>query len=251
VLLAGLIIVRTGSPAATAQEASTALAPLPAPALPGAVDEAALPASPIDSPLPAVPPAGTCTCGDRRGLSRWRWHRAHCKRQLQEHLLGYAEEFNEWPLGESVYAQARTQAANGLAARMVFYHYDFEEGTSQLNVRGRDKLATVAATLPSTFFPVVVERTPATPGLDVSRRAALVAQFAQGPFPVPAERVVIGPRIANGMTGIESLLIYQRQLSNLSSGGSISGGAASGFVGGGGSFDSGGLSGSAVSGGVR
>jgi len=34
--------------------------------------------------------------------------------------------------------------ANGNAARMVFYHYDFVEGTAQLNVRGRDKLVKVS-----------------------------------------------------------------------------------------------------------
>jgi hypothetical protein len=197
----------------------------------------------LDSPPTAVPPAGTCTCGNRHGLSRWRWHRSQCKQHLQEHFLGYAEEFNEWPLGESLYAHARTQAANGLATRMVFYHYDFVDDTSQLNLRGRDKLASVAATLPTTFFPVVVERTPAAPGLDQARRSALLTQLARGTFPVPAERVVIGPRIANGMTGLESVLTYGRQLSNLGSGGSIGAGAA-GAAG----FDASGLSGSAVGG---
>jgi hypothetical protein len=200
-----------------------------------------LPASPGDSPPSAAPPSGTCTCGDRRGLSRWRWHRAQCKRHLQENVIGYAEEFNEWPLGESLYAQGRTQVANGLAARMVFYHYDFEEGTSRLNLRGRDKLATVAASLPSTFYPVVVERTPATPGLDASRRSALLNQFAQGTFPVPAERVVIGPGIAHGMTGVESMVIYGRQLSNLGTGGTGGSGGTSPA-----GFDGGGLTGSAV-----
>jgi hypothetical protein len=250
-LFAGLLIAGTGASAATAQEApaapvaSTSLA---APTLPGAVSEGVLPAGPLDSPPTAVPPAGTCTCGNRHGLSRWRWHRTQCKRHLQEHFLGYAEEFNEWPLGESAYAHARTQVANGLAARMVFYDYDFVDGTSQLNPRGCDKLAAVAATLPTTFFPVVVERTPTEPGLDQSRRSTLLTQLAQGTFPVPAERVVIGPRIANGMTGVEANLIYyRRQLPNLSSGGSLGAGAAGGFVGGvGQGFDISGLSGSAV-----
>jgi hypothetical protein len=183
-------------------------------------------------------------------LSRWRWHRAHCKQYLQEHVLGYAEEFNEWPLGEALYAHGRTQVANGLAARMVFYHYDFIDGTNQLNVRGRDKLATVAATLPSHFFPVVVERTPKEPGLDQSRRVTLLAQFAQGNFPVPAERVVIGPSIAYGMAGFEAVnYIYPNQLNDLGAGGALGGAGAGGFVGGGQGFDAGGLSGSAGGGG--
>jgi hypothetical protein len=253
-LFAGLMIGCSGAAAARAQEDPMPVAALPAPTQPGTTNGGAVSPDPAKSPPTAVPPAGTCTCGERRGLSRWRWHRTQCKRQLQEHLLGYAEEFNEWPLGECVYAQARTQAANGLAARMVFYHCDFEEDSSRLNSRGLDKLATVAATLPTTYFPVVVERTPRAPGLDGSRRSALLAQLAQSRFPVPAERVVIGPPIAYGMAGVESIggppasMIYGRQLSNLGSGGLIGAAGASGFVGGGQAFDAGGLSGSAVSG---
>jgi hypothetical protein len=204
----------------------------------------------LDSPSTPVPPAGTCTCGNRRGLSRWRWHRTQCKRNLQEHFLGYAEEFNEWPLGEALYAHGRIQAANGQAARMVFYNCDFVDGTSRLNLRGRDKLAAIAATLPTTFFPVVIERTPAvTPeatALDQARRSVVVAQLARGSFPVPAERVVIGPGIAYGMAGFEAVnVIYPRQLANLASGGAV-GAVGAGAAG----FDASGLSGAAVAGAI-
>ena len=57
---------------------------------------------------------------------------------------------------------------------LVFYHYDFVDGTSQLNARGQDKLAKLGMYLPTTFAPIVVERTPKEPGLDESRRLALV-----------------------------------------------------------------------------
>jgi hypothetical protein len=254
-LFAGLMICGTGWATASAQEGPVSVAPLPAPTLPGPADggglAAPLPlaaAGPGSAPAVAPAPPGGCTCGDRRGLSRWRWHRTRCKRHLQEHFLGYAEEFNEWPLGESLYAHARTQVANGQAARMVFSHFDFVDGSPRLNARGRDKLAAVAVTLPTNFFPIVVERTPKEPGLDRARKSELLAELSQGSFPVPNERVLIGPRIAYGMTGFESILLYGRQVQNLASGGAIGGGGSTGFVGGGLGFDGGGLSGGAVGG---
>jgi hypothetical protein len=140
--------------------------------------------------------------------------------------------------------------ANGLAARMVFHQCDFVDGTSQLNYRGRDKLATIAAVLPTTFFPVVVERTPNQPDLDAARRELVVGELGRGSFPVAAERVVIGPRIAYGMAGYEAYTaIYPSQIRDLAAGGAA-GGTGGGFVGGGLGFDAGGLSGSAVTSGV-
>jgi len=257
-LFAGLMLAGAGAPAASAQEGPMAAAPLPAPTLPGLASEGGPASAPMvatagpefgPSAAPAAPAPGGCTCGNRRGLSRWRYHRIHCKRHLQDKFLGYAEEFNEWPLGEAAYAHARTQAANGQAARMVFYHYDFVDGTPQLNTRGRDKLAAVAATLPTNFFPIVVERTPKEPGLDQSRKSVLLAELGRGSFPVPAERVLVGPNIAYGMTGFEALnAIYPGQISNLASGGAIGGSGATGFVGGGLGFSAEGLSGGAVGG---
>ena len=133
--------------------------------------------------------------------------------------------------------------ANGNAARMVFYHYDFVEGTAQLNVRGRDKLVKVAQLLPATFLPVVIERTPSTPGLDEQRRAGLLAELCESRFPIPPERVLIGPPVAAGITGYEAIFVYGNQL------GALQSGVASGVGGYGGTpgLSGGGLSGSAVS----
>ncbi len=188
---------------------------------------------------PPGPPG--CSCGDRHGVSRWWWHRTQCKRQLQEWALGFPEEFNEWPLGSSLYAHGRTLVANGSAARMVFYHYDFVDGSAQLNVRGRDKLAKISQLLPATFFPVVIERTPATPGLDVQRRATVLAALSDSRFPIPPERLVIGPPIAHGLMGVEADVLFYNQLYSLSQGGAGIGGF-SGSQG----FDASGLSGGAL-----
>jgi hypothetical protein len=124
---------------------------------------------------------------------------------------------------------------------MVFYHYDFEAGSPQLNLRGRDKLAKMAQILPTSFAPIVVERTPSTPALDRQRRAAVLAELGGSRFPVPPERVVIGPPIAHGLTGAEAVLIYNNQLGALQQGSAANVGGFSGAQG----FDASGLSGSA------
>jgi hypothetical protein len=147
---------------------------------------------------------------------------------LQEWALGFPEEFNEWPLGSSLYAHGRVQVANGNAARMVFYRYDFEDGSPALNVRGRDKLAKLAYLLPTSFYPVVIERTPYTPGLDAQRRSLMLAELSAAKFCVPAERVVIGPPIAYGLTGVEAIYVYGNQIGALSAGGA---GAVGGYAG--------------------
>ncbi len=197
-----------------------------------------------DELIQEVPASDLCSCGDRRGLSRWMWHRKQCKRHLQEHFLGYPEEFNEWPLGWALYAQCRTQVANATAAKMVFYHYDFVDGTPQLNPRGRDKLAKVTALLPSNINPIVVERTPKEPGLDQSRRLALLGALASGSFPVPAERIVIGPPIAGGLGAVEAIGLYGNRLNQTLTGRAAGGAPAAATVGN--DFDGSGLSGGAV-----
>jgi hypothetical protein len=176
-------------------------------------------------------------------MSRWWWHKTRCKRALQELALGFPEEFNEWPLGSALYAHGRTQVANGNAARAVFYHYDFQQGSPTLNVRGRDKLAKIAQLLPATFYPIVIERTPDTPGLDEQRRSLLLAELSTGRFCIPAERIVIGPPISAGLTGVEAIYVYGNQLGSLSAGSAFGVGGYSGTQG----LGAGGLSASTIS----
>src|SRR5947209_6132057 len=78
------------------------------------------------------------------------------------------------------------------AAPMVLYDYDFVPGTGQLSQRGRDQVAKMAGLLATMPMPLVVERTPATPGLAEARRYAVLAELAGGPYPVGSERVVVG-----------------------------------------------------------
>jgi hypothetical protein len=125
---------------------------------------------------------------------------------------------------------------------MVFYRYDFEDGSAKLNVRGRDKLLKVAALLPTTFYPVVIERTPTDPGLAEQRRSLLLAELSGSRIPIPPERILVGPPIAAGMAGVESIFIYGNQLGSLGAAGA---GGVGGYAGSSG-LNAGGLSGSAV-----
>jgi hypothetical protein len=164
-------------------------------------------------------------------------------KRLQQCFLGFPEEFEAPPLGESVYRNATTHVANGEAAAMVLYDFDFLPGREGLNVRGLDRLARIQTLLPRTFYPVVIERTPGCPQLAELRRLAVLNELARCSFVVPAERVVIGPPLANGLQGVEAEIIYGNQLRLMQSygvpAGSLGGSAGFGTMGQGGTTSQG------------
>jgi hypothetical protein len=136
--------------------------------------------------------------------------RRKCK--CQDHWWGYPEEFEESPLGASLRAQATTMVANGQAAQMMLYEYDFVEGQPHLNLRGLDQLVKMAHLLAINPAPLVIERTPCYPGLAEARRVAILNELSHGNCPVPPERVVIGPSLTRGLTGPEADLEYRNFL---------------------------------------
>jgi hypothetical protein len=141
------------------------------------------------------------------------------------------EEFIPLPLGACLYAYGNTMVANGVAARMVLYHYDFVDGTDQLNLRGRDQLVKLAGLLCENPAPLVIERTPCTPGLDEARRLAILNELGRMQVALPPDRVVIGQAIALGLRGIEGEIIFTNLLINTQSGGTRAG-AGGGSIGG-------------------
>lgn len=195
----------------------------------------------LSAPLMPTPPPAYTEADEARLRPRV-WRRWKKRREHQEKWLGYPEEFNEWPLGYALYGNMIPQVANAAAVRMAFYDYDFVPGTAQLTVRGRDKLVAIAAALPTSFAPVHIERTPYEPGLAERRQAAIVEELAAGRFPVPPERVVIGPRPTQGLRGEEAVFINTNQLNQTQQGGAIEGG------GGAGGFDASGLTAPAIGG---
>lgn len=161
----------------------------------------------VETPVPGV--HGSCSpghCTHRTAFSRRR-----CKRHLQELFLGFPEEFERPPLGMLMHSANRVAVNNGEAASMIFRQYDFNQGTDRLNIPGNDKLREIATKLPTSFAPVIVERS-RNPALDESRRIAILAALGKGSFPIPPDRVVIAPSISKGLSGEEALIIDGTEL---------------------------------------
>ena len=197
--------------------------PDPLPALPPGY--LASPPSVIVSPAPVihVPPQGVqptwypppidpvaearSTPGHVRAKSRsWFWRRSQGK------VLGYPEDFEARPLGAAVYDNFRVQVANGAAARLTLYDYDFVAGTGQLNPRGRIQLAKLTEQLASSPFPLIIQNTPTNPSLANVRRNSVLAELAAGPFPVPTDRVLVGLPASHGLSGFEAQILSSNML---------------------------------------
>jgi hypothetical protein len=157
----------------------------------------------------------------RRSLMRW----------LQECFLGFPDQFEAAPLGQSVYRHYAAHVANGTAVRMALYQYDFVAGCPALNQRGKDQLVKIAAMLARTDFPLVIERTPWEPALAEARRLTVLQELAGCPFPVPPERVVIGPPPGIGLSGVEAERVYRNLLDQTLNQGLL-GGPGGGAIGG-------------------
>jgi hypothetical protein len=147
--------------------------------------------------------------------------------------------------------------ANGQAAQMALFRFDFVDGQPQLNLRGHDQLVRISALLQAhDDWPLVIERTAMCPALAEARRLTVLNILAHAGCPVSPERVVIGLPVPNGLSGPEAELIYLNALSQVRSEGSRallpqeptaggqSGQGAGGFTGG-----SGGAFGGAAAGG--
>jgi hypothetical protein len=184
----------------------------------------------VVAPAIAQPPpdirGATPGCSAARPSTLWQ----RCKLRLRA-CLGYPEDFDQPPLGHSVNQHYVIHVQNGEAARMVLYQYDFVGCTAVLNPRGKQQLAKMAAMLSHNPFPIVIEHTPYAPTLGEARRQAVMAELAQAPFPVPPERVVVGPPIANGLAGVEAERVYSNLLQRTQGGGALGGGGPqAGFV---------------------
>lgn len=136
----------------------------------------------------------------------WLW------RRYQGKFAGYPEDFAPRSLGASLYDTNRVMVANGAAAKLVLFDFDFEPGTSRLRPRGHDQLVRMTAQLAASPYPLIIERTLDNPALAEARRATVLAELAAGPLPVPADRVLVGMPKPYGMAGNDADIIYSNGL---------------------------------------
>jgi hypothetical protein len=196
---------------------------LPAPkgtTLPPAAPEPHYASAP--QPLGSAPGEGAVAAEHPAEAAPASWF-ARCKQSLREHFCGFLSEFEAKPLGEALYQNMKVQVDNGEAAQMALYHYDFVACGSALSPRGKDQLCKIAAMLPHNFYPIVIERTVDNPALAEARRLAVLQELAGGSFPVPPERVVVGPPLARGLDGIEAVIVHDNLLRQTQAQGTIAG----------------------------
>lgn len=156
-----------------------------------------------------------CCLGDVcRNYCQSRWSRLRLC--MQDCHWGYPEEFCELPLGARLYAHLNVQVANGTAAQMVLYRYDFYDGifgdSFRLNQHGLKRLKEMVRMLQCNIYPIIVEQTPEEPGLAAARRNHVLKSIEQLGFAVPQEWVVVDEPESAGLGGAEAVGIDLKML---------------------------------------
>lgn len=172
-----------------------------------------------------------CICA--RNANRRRLFQRKCKVHPNVDAAAINNPFEEIPLGLQMTETMKVQVRNFEDTRQIFYHYDFIDGTPQLNFAGKSKLARVSQQALGNFMPVIIEATPRQPGLDQTRRLNIVQTLANNAIPIPPERVIVNGPQARGTVGPDALILYNRALSDLNQGvGGMAGSSGGGGVGG-------------------
>jgi hypothetical protein len=120
------------------------------------------------------------------------------------------------PLGVRVHSLLTAQVANGRAAEMILFHYDFCDPRSlegaELNIHGRKRLTGMAAQLWCNPVPIVIEASPCEAGLDAARRNSVVALLQQLVPGASESMVVVGDAPTRGLSGQEAVRVYDNML---------------------------------------
>ncbi|MCY2986396.1 MAG: hypothetical protein NTY19_00770 [Planctomycetota bacterium] len=175
----------------------------------------------------ATEPIPPCADGVTR-RSFWEGFKSH----MQWSHWGYPEEFQKVPIGTSFRANRQVQIANGQAAGLVLYRYDFCDETGLegpgLNAHGQKRLYLMLVQCRlGGGHPLVIERTPDNPQLDLARRNFVLKVLNDARV---SSAVVVGEPLAKGMPGAEALLlgtsVLGQTVGSAGSGGGASGGGS-------------------------
>lgn len=139
------------------------------------------------------------------------------------------------PLGAISRAHWHMMETNGEAADFVIHYNEFADNSSELTPYGRDHIQEIAARMPSTPFPVIVQRGMfnSDPELDRIRRDLVVRVLTDMGNTDADQRTVVSQPYSDGINSMEAEQDYGqfRGSRGLRGGG---GGGFGGFGGGGG-----------------
>jgi hypothetical protein len=157
---------------------------------------------------------GACGCG--RGIrGRIRQHHMY--------YFGYDPEAWVRPFGAATLDHLEKQVANGVAARMTLYSYDFAMGgkdQAKLNPAGWQQLTKIANLAGRSDFPIVIESTGNKVDEQLKRQAVLDALRAMG-SDIAIDRVVVARPTARGLSGEEAIIVYNNLIQQTQSRGNV------------------------------
>ncbi|MCP4172709.1 MAG: hypothetical protein GY758_18260 [Fuerstiella sp.] len=116
------------------------------------------------------------------------------------------------PLGTVSRAHWHTMETNGEASDFVIHRNEFADNSSQLSPYGRDHIMEIAARMPSTPFPVLVQRSDnnSDPELDAARRNFVVRVLTDLGARDADQRTVVSQPYSNGINAREGERDYGR-----------------------------------------
>ena len=107
------------------------------------------------------------------------------------------------PLGSVSYAHYHAMEANGEAADFVVHRSDFEPGSTDLSMAGRDHILEVGARMSGTPFPILIERSEMDSDIDTKRRQMVVEILTQLGNADAEQRVLVSRPYSDGVRAAE------------------------------------------------
>lgn len=110
------------------------------------------------------------------------------------------------PLGSIVRSHWHVMETNAEATDFVMYRCEFVDNTSELTPAGQSHIAEIAARMPSTPFPVIIQQSMnnSDPELDQIRRDLVIRVLSDLGAPDAARRTFVSQPYSNGVNSMEA-----------------------------------------------